>query len=118
MTYVSLLLNIAILVPVCFALVSDASGLDVPVGEDTPARRILLCIYGAILVMSVVLLALLVGGQSGTTGALVVLLALQVFYKSATAFAIGLQNPVVQVNLVVVAVHLVTLASLYWASRV
>ena len=48
----SLLLNIAVLVPVCVGLITDANWSQVGYGEMTTARSILLSIYLSILLAS------------------------------------------------------------------
>jgi hypothetical protein len=50
--YLSLCLNIAVLVPVCLSILMRADWTTTAYGPDTPARGILLAIYFAILVYS------------------------------------------------------------------
>jgi hypothetical protein len=104
MILLSLLINVAVLVPVSAGLLVDASWVAAAYGDPSPARGILLSIYAAILVVSAWLLiernAMLVAP----------LLLVQVIYKLTTPITVGsLINPVVISNLVVAAVHLVTL---------
>ena len=101
----SLLLNIAVLIPVCLGLLRNAAWVAHAFGAATAARGILLSVYGAILVVSTALLfrqeAMLVAP----------LLLVQVVYKLTTPFTVGsLRNPVVISNIVIAAVHLATLA--------
>ena len=108
MIRLSLLINIAVLVPVCWGLLVDASWAADSYGSETAARGILLSIYGAILVLSILLLF--------TREAMLVapLLLVQVIYKLTTPFTVGsLSNPVVISNLIISAVHIATL-SLIW----
>jgi len=88
--------------------------MDAVYGPDTPARRILACLYGTIAAVS--LLALGIGSISGFSGNIVpmiaALLAFQTLYKVATAFAVGIGHPVVQANLMISALHIVTLLSM------
>lgn len=56
MIRLSLLLNIAVLIPVCGGLLSDAFWVTDVYGTVTTARGILLSIYGAILFLSAFLL--------------------------------------------------------------
>ena len=75
-----------------------------------PARCILACVYFAILFAS--LYALIRAGFGAPHIAVqiaLVLFPLQIIYKLATAFAVGIDNPVVVTNLAVVALHSVTL---------
>ncbi|WP_109487777.1 hypothetical protein [Occallatibacter savannae] len=102
--WISLLINIFVLIPVCFGLISNASWAQQAYGQASPARGILLSIYMAICAVSVFLLfrpdPLLVAP----------LLLVQVVYKVTTPFTVGtISNPVVISNLVIAAVHTVTL---------
>lgn len=103
----SLLLNIAVLTPVTWGLVTHATWTLAAYGVATPARGILVSVYGVILLASCLLLWLrdpkLVAG----------LLAVQVAYKVTTPFTVGdVRNPVVLSNLAIAAVHLCTLVVL------
>ncbi len=106
MTTLSLYLNIAILIPVCATLLTDARWARAAYGDRSPARGILLSVYGAILVVSAALLVL------GQTEQAVPLLWTQVVYKVTTPLSVGtLRNPVVLTNLGVAAFHVATLAN-------
>lgn len=105
MIRLSLFLNIAVLIPVCMGLLADASWVAHGFGAATAARGILLSVYGAILVVSTMLLfrpeAMLVAP----------LLLVQVIYKLTTPFTVGsFENPVVISNVLIAAVHLATLS--------
>ena len=105
MIRLSLLLNIAVLIPVCLGLLLDAAWVVHAYGTASAARGILLSVYGAILIVSTVLLfrqeAMLVAP----------LLLVQVVYKLTTPLTVGsLQNPVVISNIVIAALHLATLS--------
>lgn len=105
MILLSLLINVAVLIPVSAGLLVDAAWAAAAYGDPSPARGILLSIYAAILAVSAWLLiernAVLVAP----------LLLVQVVYKLTTPITVGsLTNPVVISNLLVAAVHLVTLA--------
>ena len=107
---VSLVLNIVVLVPVCFGLLSDASWAGHAYGAGTDARAILLAVYLAILVVSVLLLL------RPNPAMIAALLLVQVLYKAMTPFTVGgLDNPVVVSNLAITAVHGVSLV-LIWRS--
>ncbi len=121
MLVISLLLNIAVLVPVVSVLaVGSRRGIDtrgsLPWGARTSARDILVAIYIAILIASIALLA-----AAATTGPSVAveaasasLFAVQIVYKVLTAVTVrdALRNPVVLSNLGIAAVHGVTVATL------
>jgi len=104
MILASLLTNVAVLIPVCAGILLDASWVTDVYGAATPARGILLSVYGSILVVSIGLLfkrePLLVAP----------LLLVQVLYKLTTPFTVGsFTNPVVISNIVVAVMHLTTL---------
>jgi hypothetical protein len=106
MTILSLCLNVAVLIPVCLGLLRDAAWARAAYGDPSPARGILLSVYGAILLVSAGLLA---RGDGGPAGAL---LAVQVVYKLTTPFTVGtLKNPVVLSNLGIAAFHTATLVA-------
>jgi hypothetical protein len=121
MLIISLLLNIAVLIPVVTVLVIGSrrgaySAAQAPWGERTPARDILLAIYGAILVVSIALLAgVALGGATVTIeAAAVALFTVQIVYKVLTAVTVrdALRNPVVLSNLGIAVVHGFTVATL------
>lgn len=105
----SLLLNIAVLIPVCGGLFVDTFGSGAEwvhdsYGPDSPGRRILLALYLSIGLVSA---GLLVWRQPTAIAAL---LAVQIVYKVLTPLTVGsLQNPVVISNLVIAAFHAATL---------
>lgn len=112
MIRVSLLLNVFVLIPVCVGLLANAGWVQQAYGGSTPARGILLSIYMAICAVSVFLLF-------RRNPALVApLLLVQVVYKVTTPFTVGtLANPVVISNLLIAAVHAVTLVLIVQHAR-
>lgn len=111
MAYLSLLLNIVVLVPVCTGLLTDASWATEAYGPASPARSILTSVYLAILIASAVLLF------NGNPQYITALLAIQVIYKFTTPFTVGsTQHPVVVSNLWIAAFHTLTLITLWWRS--
>lgn len=110
MVTVSLLLNVAVLLPVCTGLVLDLPWVRASYGDFTPAHGILLSIYAAILVCSALLLL------RPLPAAVASLLLVQIVYKILTPFTVGsIANPVVISNLLISAVHAVTLALIWQA---
>ncbi|MEO0496588.1 MAG: hypothetical protein AAF141_04360 [Pseudomonadota bacterium] len=97
------LINIAVLLAVLSQFVTDAPGMVEAYGADGPARRILASIYGAILLGSTAALAVL--AVAGSSQRWLVfsasLFAIQLIYKLATIFTVGLGNPVVIANTVI-----------------
>ena len=108
----SLLLNIAVLAPVCASLMTRAEWTLAAYGPPSPARGILLSLYLAILLASAGLLVRPVPAMVAA------LLLVQVIYKLTTPFTVGtLANPVVLSNLAIAAFHAVTLWSIAAAAR-
>ncbi len=108
MASASLLLNLIVLGPVCFALATNARWVDGAYGAASPARAILLALYSVIGLASLALLYLrdlrLIG----------LLLVLQVAYKLLTPLTVGsLANPVVRANLAIAAFHCLTLLTVW-----
>lgn len=102
--FASLALNIVVLVPVCYSLLSGAGWTVSAYGPASPARGILLSIYLAILLCSVALIFKSVPAMVAT------LLAVQILYKITTPFTVGnFANPVVVSNLAIAAFHSITL---------
>lgn len=104
--------NIAILVPVILGLATG--GMDDAFGPASDARRILTCVYCAIAVLSVGLIALHVGGHPWALPMTLALFAMQITYKLGTVAVIGLGSPVVVTNLGVVVLQLGVVAALWW----
>lgn len=104
----SLALNVLVLVPVCYGLLSSAGWTQAAYGPPTPARGIVLSVYLAILLGSLALLA------KPTPVMVAVLLAVQIVYKLTTPLTVGtLDNPVVISNLAIAGFHVVTLAAIW-----
>jgi hypothetical protein len=104
MIFISLIINVVVLIPVCFGLVSDATWAVGSYGPSSPARGILLSVYGSILLVS---LGLLIKPLPMLVAPL---LMVQVFYKLTTPLTVGdFTNPVVISNILIALVHLVTL---------
>jgi hypothetical protein len=108
MVILSLLINVFVLLPVCAGLLVDASWTTAAYGDRTPARAILLSIYMAIGLVSVLLLV------RREPKAVAALLLVQVLYKVTTPLTVGtVANPVVVSNLLVAGFHTATLACLW-----
>ena len=104
MIWLSLLLNIFVLVPVCTGLIQNASWATASFGAATPARGILLSIYLSIMILSGLLLVV------SNLAATAALLLVQVIYKITTPITVGtLKNPVVISNLGIALFHCITL---------
>jgi hypothetical protein len=111
MITLSLLLNIAVLVPVCTGLITNANWALASYGEATAARGILLSVYLAIGLVSALLLVI------RDPKLVAALLLVQVVYKLTTPMTVGtIANPIVASNLGIAAFHAVTLA-LIWRAR-
>lgn len=102
MIFASLLLNIAVLIPVCAGLLTNANWVSVAYGDETAARNILLAVYGSIMMLSVALLFF------QDPKIIATLLVLQIAYKLTTTMTVGVSNPVVVSNVVIAIFHSVT----------
>jgi hypothetical protein len=108
MLTLSLLLNLAVLIPVCAGLMANAGWTQAGYGGAAPARGILLSVYLSIAAASALLLV------TGGPRQVALLLLMQVLYKLTTPATVGtFRNPVVLSNLVIAAVHAATLAVLW-----
>ena len=108
MTKLSLLLNIVVLIPVCAGIFSNANWTIVSYGNNTPARSILLSVYLAILVFSIILLL------KPDPKMIAALLCVQIIYKFITPFTVGtLSNSVVISNLFIAIFHCFTVFSIW-----
>ena len=76
-------------------------------GQDTPARRILACLYATIASASGLALLMQFAFQHPEWSAQIalVMFPLQIVYKLATLPAVGIRNPVVISNLAIAALH-------------
>ncbi|MEM8933169.1 MAG: hypothetical protein AAGE94_18420, partial [Acidobacteriota bacterium] len=107
MITLSLLLNLAVLLPVCGGLLTDASWARASYGEATDARGILLSVYLAIGIVSALLLI------ERDPQWVAALLLVQVVYKATTPWTVGsFAHPVVVSNLVIAAFHAATLVTI------
>lgn len=106
MLIAALILNIAILAPVIWALSSGSPDMDAAFGPETDARRILTCVYGAIAVVSAALIALHSAGHPWAIPMTLALIGVQVSYKLATVWVVGASNPVVMTNVLVIVVQI------------
>ena len=112
----SLFVNIIVLIPVCIALMKfgESKFIVDAWGEPSSSRSILLSIYISILLLSCILLfAYIQDIQSVSIKYMISsLLIVQVVYKLITPFTVGITNPVVISNLLISALHIVTLKSI------
>lgn len=116
-TIIALAFNIIVLVPVVSVLMLGLSPAEKGFGPVTDGRLILTSIYMAIAVVSAALIALHLKRQSWAMSMSVALFAVQITYKLITVPMVGLSNPVVITNLVVVAVQIVALSILWQAHQ-
>jgi Na+-transporting NADH:ubiquinone oxidoreductase subunit NqrB len=111
MIKLSLLLNLAVLFPVCAGLITNADWAQASYGASTAARGILLSVYLAIAFASALFAW---NSDPKLVGAL---LLVQIVYKLTTPVTVGtLKHPVVISNLVIAFIHGVTLLMI-WRER-
>ena len=107
MIYLSLGLNILVLIPIVVLMAINSPFVDEAWGEFTAARGILMSIYLSILVVSVFLVF------RPVPSFVAALLIVQVVYKLTTPFTVGtFLNPVVISNLAISVLHIATLATI------
>lgn len=112
MIMISLIVNVMALIPVCIGLIGDVPRISSVYGSYSPARGILLSVYGSILLVSLALLF------KPLPTLVAPLLLVQVLYKLTTPFTVGsFTNPVVISNLLVATLHLITLYLIIRAMR-
>lgn len=96
----SLVLNILVLIPVCSGLLLKADWVVESYGIQTPARGILLSIYLAILICSVLLLF------KFDSKFVMALLLVQIIYKLVSPILVGtITNPVIISNVFIALFH-------------
>ncbi len=96
----SFIANIVITFAVAFGIWRDHGGMTEVYGPDTPARRILACVYTTIGLISLYALIQLVTGNTDAARAVAfTLFPLQIVYKLMTAAALWVLHPVVMANL-------------------
>jgi hypothetical protein len=111
MLLLSLLLNIAVLLPVMLGIVRRATWANAAFGPWTPAQGILLAMYATIALLSAWLL------YRPDVPAAMALLTVQIVYKLMSPFTVrSVRNPVVLSNLAIAAFHSVTLFGLLQTS--
>lgn len=112
MIVASLILNIIVLIPVCYFMLINNKRMIKTIGEFTPARGILLSMYGTILFFSVFLLIFLDVKLAFT------LFFMQVVYKLLSPFTVkSFKNPVVISNIFIAVFHLVTIYTMIQSNR-
>ncbi len=100
----SLILNIIVLIPVCFTLIMNFDEMQKTAGIFTPARGVLLAIYLTILAASAFLLFFM---EIKLAFALFVM---QIVYKLISPFTVmSIKNPIVICNLLIAGFHLITI---------
>ena len=100
----SLLLNIFVLIPVCYLMITNSHRIEKTLGVFTPARGILLALYSTILFASVILLL-------HTDEKLAfALFFMQIVYKLLSPFTVKtLKHPFVLSNIIIAVFHLFTI---------
>jgi len=113
----ALAFNIIVLVPVVSVLMLDLTAAGRGFGLLTDGRLILTSIYMAIAIISAALIVMHVKRLTWAMPMSVALFAVQITYKLITVPMVGLSNPVVISNIVVVAVQVVALTNLWRGLR-
>jgi hypothetical protein len=104
MLSLSLVLNIAVLIPICYLMITNNFRMVKTLGEFNPARGILLAIYISILISSIFLLI------APDKKSIIALLAIQIVYKFLTPFTVKtIKHPFVISNILIALFHVLTL---------
>ena len=100
----SLILNIAVLIPVCYFMLTNNFRMVKTMGEFTPSRGILLAIYTTILLASILLIFYT------DVKLAFALFFMQIVYKLLSPFTVKtLKHPFVVSNIFIAIFHLVTI---------
>lgn len=106
----SLILNIAVLIPICYFMLTNNSRMVKTMGEFTPARGILLALYTTILLASILLLFFLDEKLAFA------LFCMQIVYKLLSPFTVKtLKHPVVISNIFIAIFHTLTIYTMLQA---
>lgn len=109
---ISFAANVVITFAVSLGIWRNAPRMAEAYGPDSPARRILMCLYLAIGPVSFYALAQLGLGRAEVARAIgLTLFPLQILYKLLTVWAVSPKHPVVLANLAVVVLLVATLAT-------
>lgn len=109
---VSHIVNLVVVTLIPWLIARDTPAMAAVYGPDSPARRILACLYATIALASGIALAshALTASPALSLRIAAVMFPLQIIYKLATVPAVGLRNPVVQSNVAIALLHTVSLA--------
>ena len=105
------LVNVIVVTIIPYLIWRNRPEMTAVYGPDSPARRILVCLYGTIALASAAALVAQFGAgvPEISRSIALVMFPLQIVYKVATVFAVGLRNPVVVSNVIIAALHGVSL---------
>jgi len=104
MLSLSLLLNIVVLIPICYLMITNNFRMVKTLGEFNPARGILLAMYTSILIASVYLLF------APDKKYIIALLSIQIVYKFLTPFTVKtIKHPFVISNILIALFHVLTI---------
>ena len=116
---VSLMVNIVVFGLLPIALLGHGVTMLNAYGPDTPARRTLASVYGAIAAVSFA--GLLSTAITKDTALLLqialVLLPFQILFICLTRWTVGPRNSVANANLAIAALHLLGLLVYWWVTR-
>ena len=107
MLTLSLLLNILVLIPICYLMLTNNVRIVETLGEFNPARGILLAMYSTILLGSIYLLI------NPNNQFAIALLLMQIVYKFLTPLTVKtLKHPFVISNVLIAVLHIWTVYTL------
>ncbi|MEM1377711.1 MAG: hypothetical protein AAGG69_10010 [Pseudomonadota bacterium] len=108
------IVNIVVVTIIPFLIFTNAPSMVEAYGPDTPARRILACLYATIALTSAATLVMLAMGRvQAVLWVSAALFAIQTVYKVGTWPTVGLGHPVVNANLMISVLHAASLAFVF-----
>jgi hypothetical protein len=110
------LVNLVVVTLIPILIARDAPSMRAAYGPDSPARRILACLYATIALASGVALAGQAAGLPDLSVRIAgVLFPVQITYKLLTVPVVGWASPVVRSNVAIAVLHAGSLAMLWSA---
>lgn len=111
MVTASLILNIAVLIPVCYFMLTNNIRMVKTLGAFTPARGILLAMYTTILLASILLLFFYDAKLAFA------LFFMQIIYKLLSPFTVKtIKHPFVISNIIIAIFHILTIYTMIKAN--
>jgi len=105
----ALALNVAILAPVVMGVITGLPFDPAALGQRTDGLMVLTSIYASIAIVSAMLIAVHLRGSEWAVPMTLAMFAVQIVYKLITVPLVGIANPVVMANVLVIFVQAIVL---------